>query len=45
MQKIPLDVYDFAGSLRVMAHFWLKVEELAKSIPIRAIVDTGSPVT
>lgn len=45
MQKINLEVYDFAGSLRVMAHFWLKIEELSKSIPIQAIVDTGSPVT
>jgi len=45
MGRIPLQVYYFAGSLRVMAHFWLRIEELSKSIPIKAIVDTGSPVT
>ncbi len=45
MRRIPLQVYDFVGSLRAMAHFWLKIEELSKSIPIRAIVDTGSPIT
>jgi aspartyl protease len=45
MKKIPLNVYNFAGDLRIMAHFFLKVEELSKSIPIRAIVDTGSPMT
>ena len=45
MIRIPLNVYEYAGSLRVMAHFWLKSEILGKSIPIKAIVDTGSPVT
>ena len=45
MQRIPLEVYEFANGLRVMAHFWLKIEDLSRSIPIRAIVDTGSPVT
>lgn len=44
MKRIPLEVYHFAGSLRLMAHLLLKVEELP-IIPIRAIVDTGSPVT
>lgn len=46
MKKIPLQVYNFAGDLRAMAHFLLKVEELSKSsIPIHAIIDTGSPIT
>ena len=45
MQKIPLEVYEFANGLRVMAHFWLKIDDLSRSIPIRAIVDTGSPTT
>lgn len=45
MQKIPLQVYDFANGLRIMAHFWLRIEEIDRSIPIRAILDTGSPVT
>lgn len=44
MTKIPLEVYHFAGDLRVMAHFLLKIEEFP-IIPINAIVDTGSPVT
>ena len=45
MLRIPLEVYYFAGSLRVMAHFLIKIEEFPVSIPIKAIVDTGSPVT
>ena len=45
MKRIPLDVYNFAGDLRVMAHFLLKIEEISRSIPVRAIVDTGSPIT
>ena len=45
MRKISLQVYDFANGLRIMAHFWLRIEELNRSIPIRAIVDTGSPIT
>lgn len=44
MRKIPLEVYNFAGSLRIMARFLLRIEELP-SMPISAIVDTGSPVT
>jgi len=44
MKKIPLEVYNFAGSLRVMAHLLLRIEGLP-SIPIKAIVDTGSPIT
>jgi len=45
MKKIPLTVYEFAGDLRVMAHFLLRIEELSRFIPVKAIVDTGSPVT
>ena len=45
MKKIPLEVYNFAGSLRIMTHFLLKIDGLQHSIPINAIVDTGSPVT
>ena len=44
MKKISLEVYNFASSLRIMAHLLLKIGDLP-SIPIRAIVDTGSPVT
>ena len=44
MVQIPLEVYEYAGSLRIMAHFFLKIEEPIKIfLPIRAIVDTGSP--
>ena len=45
MKRIPLQVYNFPGDLRVMAHFLLRIEELSRFIPIRAIVDTGSPIT
>lgn len=45
MRRISLEVYSFAGSLRIMAQFLLKIEELPNSLPINAIVDTGSPVT
>lgn len=45
MKKISLQVYDYAGSLRIMAHFILRSKELNLFIPVRAIVDTGSPVT
>ena len=42
--KIPLEVYEYAGSLRVMAHIFLKVENPIKIfLPMKAIVDTGSP--
>ena len=41
----PLQVYDFAGDLRAMAHFLLKIEGFPHSLFIRAIVDTGSPIT
>jgi|SRR3989338_1410525 len=44
MRKIPLEVYNFAGSLRIMARFLLRIEGLP-SLPINAIVDTGSPIT
>lgn len=43
--KIPLEVYSFAGGVRAMAHFFLKIEELNIFSNIRAIVDTGSPST
>jgi hypothetical protein len=45
MKIIPLNVYSFAGGLRIMAHFLLKVGGLPSFIPINAIVDTGSPIT
>src|SRR3989344_5876403 len=45
MKKILLQVYYYAGSSRIMAHFLLKSDDLSFSIPIRAIVDTGSPIT
>lgn len=45
MRKIPLEVEFFAGSLRIMAVFLLKSENPHLFIPLRAIVDTGSPVT
>jgi len=44
--KIPLQVYPYAGEdLRVMAHFLLKLPNFPIHLPIRAIVDTGSPIT
>jgi hypothetical protein len=43
--RIPLQVYDFAGGLRIMAHLLLKAEEPHIFGSIRAIVDTGSPAT
>ena len=45
MGKIPLEVYPFAGNLRIMAHFILRSEDPKLFIPVRAIVDTGSPIT
>jgi len=46
MKRIPLEVYNFAGSLRIVATFLLRVEEPIKIfLPIKAIVDTGSPIT
>ena len=54
MKRVPLEVYSFAGDLRAMAHFLLKIEELSRFIDEleknhpeikRAIVDTGSPIT
>lgn len=44
MKRIPLQVYYFADSLRIMAHFLLRIEGLPL-LPVRAIVDTGSPIT
>ena len=45
MKKIPLEVYHFADSLRIMAHFLLRCEDPHIFTPIKAIVDTGSPIT
>ena len=45
MKRIPLQVYDYAGGLRVVAQFILRSKELNLFMPIQAIVDTGSPVT
>jgi hypothetical protein len=46
MKKISLEVYHFAGSLRIIATFLLRVEDPIKVfLPIKAIVDTGSPIT
>jgi hypothetical protein len=45
MKRIPLEVYNYAGSLRIISHFLLRIDELSKSFPVRAIVDTGSPIT
>ncbi len=45
MKRIPLQVYHFANSLRIMVHFLLRCEEPHIFTPIRAIVDTGSPTT
>ncbi len=45
MKKIPLQVYSFAGSLRIMAHFILQSQTPHLFLPIKAIVDTGSPIT
>ncbi len=43
--KIPLQVYEFAGGLRIMAHLLLRAEEPHMFGPIRAIVDTCGPAT
>src|SRR3989344_8746344 len=45
MKRIPLEVYDFANSLRPMAHFLLTSENPHIFASINAIVDTGSPIT
>jgi len=45
MKKIPLEVYHFANNLRIMAHFLLRCESPHIFMPIKAIVDTGSPIT
>ena len=45
MKRVPLDVYHFADNLRIMAHFLLRCEDPKIFMPIRAIVDTGSPMT
>ena len=43
--KIPLQVYDFAGGLRAMAHILIRSEKPHLFIPVEAIFDTGSPET
>ena len=43
--KIPLQVYEFAGGLRAMAHFLIRAENPHLFGSIQAIVDTGSPTT
>ncbi len=45
MKKIPLEVYHFANSLRIMVHFLLRCKDPHIFTFIRAIVDTGSPTT
>jgi len=45
MKRVPLEVYHFADNIRIMAHFLLRCEEPKIFMPIRAIVDTGSPMT
>ena len=45
MKKIPLEVYHFAGNLRIIARFLLRCEDPKIFAPIEAIVDTGSPIT
>ncbi|MCX6742559.1 MAG: hypothetical protein NTX24_05330 [Candidatus Pacearchaeota archaeon] len=45
MKKIPLQVYDFAGGLRAMAHLLVTSEQPHLFMPVEAIVDTGSPET
>jgi len=41
---IPLKVYDFGG-LRAMAHILIRSEKPKLFLPVKAIVDTGSPKT
>ena len=43
--RISLEVYDFAGGLRAMAHFLLRSEKPHIFGLVRAVVDTGSPTT
>jgi len=43
--RIPLQVRDFAGGLRVMAHFLIRSEKPHLFGSIESIVDTGSPTT
>ena len=43
--KIPLQVYDFANGLRIMASLLIKAETLHIFAFVQAIVDTGSPET
>jgi len=43
--RIPLQVRDFAGGLRVMAQFLIRSEKPHLFGSIESIVDTGSPTT
>jgi hypothetical protein len=43
--KIPLEVRDFAGGLRVMARFLIQSNNPHLFGSIESIVDTGSPTT
>jgi len=43
--QIPLQVYWFAGGLRVMAHFLIQCEHPHIFGVVKAVVDTGSPTT
>jgi len=43
--RIHLQVYDFANGLRAMAHFLVISEKPELFLPVKAIVDTGSPET
>ncbi len=45
MKRINLQVHHFANGLRPIASFLLKSEFLKYSLPVMAIVDTGSPIT
>lgn len=43
--RIPLQVRDFAGGLKVMASFLIQSEKPHIFGPVESIVDTGSPTT
>jgi len=43
--QIPLQVYWFAGGLRIVAHFLIQCDEPHIFGSVKAVVDTGSPTT
>lgn len=43
--EIPLQIRDFAGGLRAMAHILINSKEIGRLVPVEAIFDTGSPET